>query len=123
MILSFEKPKKLRSTDEHNKEHMSDCGVPGTYVPNMSLDDQRKFRAVHIKGEHERIEIRTLIGGVNCNIFVYKDQYQPKYSSGNSEWRKKHRNVQFSMNGKMDVSFEEWSNIQLAINEAIDLLK
>jgi hypothetical protein len=34
-ILSFEKPKKLRSTEEHNEMYVADCDVPGVYVPNI----------------------------------------------------------------------------------------
>jgi len=91
-ILCFDKPKKVRSTEEHNEMFQSDSGIAGTYVPNMSKDDAVKWKAKHVKGEHERIEIKKTIGGVNLNIFVYKEAYQPKYPDyqyDSQDWRTK----------------------------------
>ena len=61
-LLSFDKPKKVRSAEEHNKMFSSDSGIAGTYVPNMSKEDQLKWKAKHIKGDDERIEIRKEFG-------------------------------------------------------------
>ena len=47
-LLCFDKPKKVRSTEEHNKTYMSDSGIAGTYVPNMSEEDKNKWKAKHI---------------------------------------------------------------------------
>ncbi len=124
MILSFEKPRKIRSANDHNEMHTSDSGISGTYVPNMSIEDQQNFKAKYISGDLERIEIRVTIGGVNCNIFVFNDIYQPKYISQNrNKWINRHKNIKFSINGKMDVTFDEWDKINGAIKEAIDILK
>ena len=65
MILSFKKPKKTLSTEEHNENYSSDCGIAGTYVSNMSKEDKQRFKAKHIKGADERVEIRVQTGGVN----------------------------------------------------------
>lgn len=122
MILSFEKPEKIRSTEEHNKMFSSDCGVAGTYVPNMSEEDRKKFKAKHIKGEDERIEIRVEMGS-NILIIVYKNSKVVKYDFHNyKEYAKNHQNIQISMNGKLDLSFEQWENIGKAINEAKQIL-
>jgi hypothetical protein len=122
MILSFEKPEKIRSTEEHNKMFSSDCGVAGTYVPNMSEEDRKKFKAKHIKGEDERIEIRVEMGS-NILIIVYKNPKVVKCDFHNyKEYAKKHQNIQISMNGKLDLSFEQWENIGKAINEAKQIL-
>ena len=56
MLLSFDKTKKVRSTEEHNKMHMSDSGVDGTYVPNMSKEDNERWKGKLIKGDDERID-------------------------------------------------------------------
>ena len=129
MILSFDKPKKNRSTEEHNEMFVSDSGIAGTYVPNMSDEDTKKFKAKHIKGDDERVEIRVCIGGVNCNIFVFKkifDPPYPSYTKSNNDfnvWRRRHNHIKFSVNGKMDITFEEWNKINQAIEEAKELLK
>lgn len=59
-LINFDKPKKLSTTDEHNRKYSSDSGVEGTYVPNMSLhDNENVWKGKHIqKGKDERIEIR-----------------------------------------------------------------
>ena len=116
-ILSFEIPKKLRTTTEHNTKYSSDSGISGTYVSNMSIKDKRLFKAKHIKGAHERIEIRVEINGINCNIFVYKSQYNPA-----NNWHNNHNDIKISMNGKLDITMHEWDDIQYAIKEAKTIL-
>ena len=80
-LLSFDKPKKIRSTEEHNKMFSSDSGISGTYVPNMSKEDQLKWKAKHIKGDDERVEIRkelTDYNGKECrSIPNMKKEYNP----------------------------------------------
>jgi hypothetical protein len=122
MILDFEKPQKIRSTDKHNEMFSSDSGVAGTYVPNMSEDDTKKFKAKHITGDHERVEIRVSMG-VNVVIIVYKKPYPVKWDyTKQDEYRKRHLDIQFSVNGKLDITFDQWSNINQAIEEAKQIL-
>jgi hypothetical protein len=138
MILDFEKPKKVRSTEEHNNLFSSDCGVAGTFVPNMSKDDMYKWKAKHINGNDERIEIRKTLGGAQVLIIVYKEQYHPpypeypetkytdsayhvnlaKYKEKQKEWYKRHEEIKLSMNGKVDMTFEEYAEMREAITEA-----
>ena len=120
MILDFNVPKKKRSTKDHNNTFQSDSGIAGTYVPNMDVLDQYKFKAKHIKGENERIEIRVTRNGVQVLIKVFK--YCLKTSGS---WRLRsndHNHIQFSMNGKLDVSPAEWKEITEAIEEAKEIL-
>jgi len=63
-LLSWEKPKKVRSTKDHNAMHSADCSVPGTYAPNMSQDDKLKWKAKKIGGKDPRIEVRKTTEGV-----------------------------------------------------------
>lgn len=122
MILDFEKPKKIRSTEKHNEMYSSDSGVAGTYVPNMSEADTKKFKAKHITGDHERVEIRVSMG-VNVVIIVYKKPYSVKWDyTKQDEYRKRHLDVQFSINGKLDITFEQWGQINQAIDEAKQIL-
>ena len=119
-ILNFDKPKKVRSTKEHNKMYMSDAGVDGTYAPNMSKKDNESWKAKHIKGEDERIEIRKSLRGVQMLIVVFC-----KVRKTDGDWREKykdHNNVRISMNGKADMYFEEYDQMTQAIIEAKQLL-
>ena len=142
MILNFEKPKKVRSTEEHNNLFSSDCGVAGTFVPNMSKEDELKWKAKHIGGDDERIEIRKTLGGAQVLIIVYKEPYHPtyphypetrytdssyhvnmaKYKERQKEWYKRHENIKISMNGKVDMTLEEYADLREAISEARLLL-
>ena len=120
MILSFEKPKKIRSTETHNEMNMSDSGVAGTYVSNMSEADKKRFKGKYIKGADERVEIRIQINGVNVLIKVFKNKKETK-----GDWRAKandHNKLQMSMNGKLDITLNEWALINDSIDEAKCLL-
>jgi len=131
-ILCFDVPKKIRTTEEHNKMFMSDSGVNGTYVPNMSKDDMLKWKAKHIKGEHERIEIRKTFKGTQLLIIVYKKEFLPPYPKAprNSEegkkeiydWNNRHEKVVISMNGKLSLSLAEVTEMHSAITEAVYML-
>lgn len=120
MILNFEKPNKLRSTEEHNKINSADCNVPGTYVPNMSKEDMNKWKAKHIKGNDERVEIRKNFGGAQVVIIVYKN-----INKGTKEkwWDDKHDNIRISANGKIHMTFTLWYEFVQVINEAKTVLK
>lgn len=134
-ILSFDKPKKIRSTEEHNKKFSSDSGIAGTYVPNMSKEDRLKWKAKHIKGDDERIEIRKELGGANVCVIVYKKEYDPSYPDFSyfdscrkeyddqmNEWHKRHHNIKFSTNGKIDMTWNDWWDLQEAVKEALEIL-
>jgi nitrate reductase beta subunit len=132
MILDFKKPKKIRSTKEHNRMYSSYSGIAGTYVQNMSKEDMNKWKATWIKGDKERIEIRKTLGS-QLLIVVYKNSYNPKYpdlQGGEYEkykseminWCKKHNDIQISMNGKLDITFDEYKELLQAIEEAKQLL-
>jgi hypothetical protein len=115
----------------------SDAGINGTYVPNMSKEDMNLWKAKHIKGDDERIEIRKTIEGVQLLIVVYKKEYQPKYpkypDTNNptayakyklkmAEWQKRHQNIKMSMNGKLDMTYVDCLDMTDAIKEAIQIL-
>lgn len=122
-LIDFNKPQKIRSTFDHNQIYGSDSGVAGTYVPNMSDEDMDKWKGTHIKGEDERIEIRKTIGGVQLLIMVSKSIKFTSYFDNRKEWLKNHKNVRISMNGKMDITFDEYDEFIKVIEEAKNLLK
>lgn len=109
-ILCFDEIKKLRSTKEHNEIFVSDCEVAGTFVPNMSDADNKKWKAKHIKGSDERVEIRKSMSGTQVVIIVYKNITS------------KHDNIQISANGKIHMDLNIYNEFETAINEAKDIL-
>jgi len=120
-ILSFDKPQKLRSTEEHSKMYSSCTGIPGTYVPNMSKTDMERWKAKHIKGKDERIEIRKTLQGTQVVIVVYKDIREDSYDS--KGWKPGHDNIQISANGKIQMTFQEWNELMMAVQEAKNILE
>jgi hypothetical protein len=122
-VLCFDAPKKLRSAEKHNEMFQSDSGVAGTYVPNMSEADQNKWKAKHIMGEDERIEIRKTIEGVQLLVVVYKNKRPVEWHYNNQdEWHKRHQNVKMSMNGKLDMGWDDWWDLTEAVHEAGEML-
>lgn len=119
MILNFNKPQKVRTSADHNNMFQSDSGVAGTYVSNMSDNDKRKFKAKHIKGDHERIEIRVEMNSANILVKVFKK------ANNSNEWKHgqdNHNEIQFSTNGKIDISLRKWEKLNQAIEEAKQIL-
>lgn len=121
-LIDFNKPQKVHSTENHNEMYSSDSGVAGTYVPNMSVADMKKWKGKHIKGVDERIEIRKTIGGTQLLVVVYKDVRFTDYKVNREEWYKNHKNVRMSMNGKLDMTFAEYDELVKVIDEAKEIL-
>jgi hypothetical protein len=130
-ILDFTKPPKVKSTEDHNNTYMSDSGIAGTYVPNMSAVDMNKWKAKHITGGMERIEIRKTFTGVQLLVIVYKNPYQPpplkahtteEYQMIRQLGLKRHNDVVISMNGKLDLTWENWWDLNEAVKEALEIL-
>lgn len=111
-ILSWEKPKKARSTEEHNEGHQSDTGIPGTYVPNMGDADKRTWKAKKIGGKRPRVEIRKTTDGPG--LVDGKNTYAQMILVVTMDA------VQFSSNGKSVMSAEE---LMRAISEAREALR
>jgi len=111
-VLSFDRPKKLIPTEEH---------APGTYVPNMSRADQLKWRAKHITGKNERIEIRSTEPWVNLLVIVFKNP-----TKETNRWHPEDFGdpyyIKMSMNGTSRWSLETWSKLEGAVQEARDIL-
>ena len=61
-ILTWETPKKKRSTKDHNELYQTE-EINGAYVPNMSKDDEIRWKAKRIGGKDLRIEIRKTTEG------------------------------------------------------------
>ena len=124
MILSWEKASKVLHPEEHAAKYASDTGVPGTYVPNMSEEDMKKYKAISCRGRCPRIEVRVTIAGTQVLAKFKSTLLVPDtanwYADVNSEIRKHgSKNVKISMNGPLDMTFEEWETFKQAMDEAI----
>ena len=117
-LLDFNKPNKLQPTKDHNQDNMSDSGIDGTYVPNMSHADRLKWKAKHIKGKDERIEIRTEEPGVNLLVIVYK---KPRFHYQNKYHEQTHQ-IRMSMNGTSVWTMNQWKDLETAVQEAKEIL-
>lgn len=125
-ILDFNKVKKVRTSSEHNSIYMSDSGIAGTYVPNMAQSDMEKWKAKHITGSNERIEIRKTLGGTQLLIIVRKNKpmkYPKNYDRETwKQYNDQKGSVKMSMNGSIWMTFEEQTELINAIEEAKTIL-
>ena len=120
-ILSWDKPKKKMPVEEW-KKISADGAPPGVYTPNMSQDDNLKWKAKKIGGEDPRVEIRKSFYHSN------KKQYPNNRCYGSQcliVVRKKtgdEPQVLISTNGKMAMTFPETLDLNEAIKEAMEAL-
>lgn len=121
MVLSWDKPRKLRPTDEHNREHQSDAYVDGTYVPNMSGKDMLKWKAKKIGGDDPRVEIRKTVEG-NDPALASKMASRGWDSAGHCAAQilaiVREDGVVMSANGRMVFDARTWTELSLAVAEA-----
>lgn len=126
MVLDFEKPKRARSTEKHNSTYSSDTGVAGTYVPNMSEKDMRKWKAKKVGGDDPRVEVRKTVSG--------SDPMLAKKLAGRGYAFAGHcsaqvliivrvKGVVMSGNGRMVFDNKTWGELHAAVAEAQALLK
>lgn len=125
MILSFDKPKKLRPTEEHNAEHSSDTMVPGTYAPNMSARDKAKWKAKQVGGDDPRIEIRKTVSG-NDPVLAKKFAGRGYAFAGQCSAQVliiiRKTGVVMSGNGRMVFNNATWQELFTAVAEAQAIL-
>ena len=117
MILDFNKPNKIRKTEEHNDYYSSDSMVPGTYVPNMSNEDIEKWKAKlkYKNTDHPQIEIRK----DSFVIVVAYNGYKYKHYDRNET---RDINVHIASAGPIQLTFEEWKEMKIAVLEAKEIL-
>lgn len=112
MILDFAKPKKILPTEEHNRMYSSDSEAPGTYVPNMSAKDRKKWKAKKISGKDPRIEIRKSVEGSDGS------SSEAYHSSAQVLIIVRQDCVVMSANGRMVWDNDNWNELNLAVKEA-----
>lgn len=119
MALDFEKPKKKISTEDWKKNYSFDGGPEGGYVPNMSETDRQKLRAkTFYKTDDPRIEIRTSRSAQVVIVVRLEETFKMHYTKSYLD----NKNVRISANGPIQLSFDEFKELNDGINEARDLL-
>ena len=104
-LLNFTKPDKVRSTEEHNDMYVACGAVPGVYVPNMSDEDNCRWKCKHIEGDNERIEMRKWMGA-NIVVVVWKGL-----------------DMKISANSSMHFEEHEWDELVAIVQEARHYMK
>lgn len=125
MLLNFEKPKRV------DKDAGFDGGPIGGYVPQMSNEDARRWKATRINQgkENDRIELRkSFANGTQVFMIVALDGWdfssknEFRYKKTNYDTITKGLNVRMSMNGSLLMTFEQFSEINQIVEEAKSLL-
>ena len=120
-LINWDKPKKIRPTKEHNKMYSSDCDVDGTYVPNMSRGDEKKWKGIlktH-KDKTRQVELRKTFESAQLLIIVGDGYgYDYKYYKRDPKF-----DMHVSMNGPLQLTFDQFNEIYQVVREAQDKLK
>ena len=126
-LIMWDAPKKLVSTQEHNEKYSSDCEVPGTFVPNMSREDRETWKGkltTHKDGS-KQIELRKSFNSVQMLIIVADDGYNYKHCKREADrWGRSTMglNMHVSLNGGLQLTFDQWQEITEVVKEARELL-
>ncbi len=131
-LLCWERPdKQWAAQEEYEEANSSSAEAAGTYVPNMSDEDNAKWKAklVGQKTGPLRVEIRRYLGEAQVVVVVSEETqgalgYWFRESLKYDPNRKPRMvNVSLSANGKVAISFEDWAELQIVIAEARAYLK
>jgi hypothetical protein len=117
-VLSWDKPLRAMPVEEW-ASWQADSAPPGTYVPNMSDADIRKWKAkkVGFKAGHPQIEIRKDSTVVVVSLgggYKYK-YYTPERTEG--------INVHIATAGPIQWTWQEFAELQKAVAEARAILE
>lgn len=122
-MINWDKPKKVRTTEEHNKMYSSDSGIPGTYVPNMSEEDLYSWRG-KLVGQRTGFPHVELRKAFTADVLIYVSLGEGfKISKYEGPDQTKGINVRISSNAAISLTFEELQELNLVIEEAKEKLK
>lgn len=107
-VLTWEPATQERSTAEHNEMYQADSAPPGTYQPNMSREEELRWKAHHFKKSKDpRVEIRKRVGPALV-VWVVRANGM----------------VEMSANGKLKFdSYTDWLEMETAIAEALRVVR
>ena len=120
-VLSWDKPKKKMPKEEWLKI-TADSAPPGVYTPNMSQEDNLKWKAKHIKGADERVEIRKSFHHSNKKSYPNNINYACQVLIIVRKDSKEQPNVLISTNGKIAMGLSDFLDFKEAVQEALEVL-
>ncbi len=120
-ILHWEKIPKAMSKESWMKI-TADGAPPGVYRPNMSKEDMFKWKAKLINGDDRRVEIRKTFQWMNKKKHPHSKNYASQVLIVVRMNPKDDPDVLVSMNSKMALSHAECIMLQMAIEEAKNVL-
>lgn len=120
-ILSWDKPKKAESVEEW-KKRSADGAPPGVYHPNMSQEDNLKWKAKKIGGEDPRVEIRKSFYHSNGKQYPNNRCYASQCLIVVRKKTTDEPQVLISTNGKMGMTLGDALDLNEAIKEALEEL-
>ena|SRR5271154_473106 len=121
-ILDFGKPQKVLPTEVHNRMYRSSARAAGTYVPNMSTEDRMKWKAKKISGKDPRVEIRKTVTGTDPTLKSVQMGFSPQRVSSQILVIVRSDKVVMSANGRVVFDNKTWSELQLVVQEAKEIL-
>ncbi len=126
-ILSWNKPEKVMTTEQW-EDISADGAPPGVYVPNMSKEDQLKWKAklTGKKFGYPQVEIRR--NGMVLIVCLDKGYNYKTYKAKPDAWGShilstKGINIHMSSNNAQQLTFDEFEQMHLAVREAKYVLK
>jgi len=118
-IIMWDKPKKMMTEKTRQKRFQSDCDIPGTYFPNMSLEDRKRWKG-KVVGKttgSPQVEIRK-----NTFVIIVSlgGGYKYKYYSRD---KTKRTNIHIGASGPIQLTFKEWEEMKYVVDEATQVLR
>jgi len=121
-LLMWDKPQRAQSVADWKDSYGFDGGPASGYVPNMSDQDAQRWRAKLVgKSTHSpQVEIRRTLGSQVLLIvnlgggYAYKG-YKREHTQG--------VNVHFSVNGPLQMTFDELAELAQVVSEAREYLE
>lgn len=121
-ILYWDKPEKTMTTEEW-QAISADSAPPGVYVPNMSDEDNSRYKAKFVGGKsgQPRVEIRKVFAGVQAVIVVSDSGAGFGTQNKGKQFERIEGvgyNIRISFNGSAFLTWQDWDELSQAIYEA-----
>ena len=117
--MMWDKPKKIMTEEARRERFQSDCEVPGTYFPNMNLEDRKRWKGkiVGKTTKSPQVEIRkdTFVVVVSLGGGYKYKYYNRDETIG--------LNLHIGASGPIQLTFKEWDEMKKVVNEAIGVLR
>jgi len=117
--IMWDKPKKIMTEKIRRERFQSDSGIPGTYVPNMTNDDIKRWKGkiVGKTTDSPQVEIRK-----DSFVIIVSLGGGYKYKYYNRDGTKG-INLHIGASGPIQLNFKEWDEMKKIVNEARQVLR